>query len=244
MTYCVAIKLNSGLVFASDSRTNAGMDQVSSYSKMNAFASGEDRAFVLLCSGNLATTQGVINHIRLALYDEDDKNSFKNFKHLFDVAEYIGLLSRSVQGRDRGGPQQETVNLDASFILGGQIGNEEPEIYLIYPEGNYISVSPNKPYLQIGEIKYGKPILDRIIEPDTSLEDAARCAIVSLDSTMHSNLSVGPPIELLLYGKDHFKIDRYIKLDIESPFYQSVTQGWGKNLQKAFTRLPRFDWEY
>ena len=243
MTYCLAIKIDSGLVFASDTRTNAGMDQISTYSKMYAFTAESDRAFVLLSSGNLATTQGVINHIRHALYEEGERNSFKNFKYMFDVAEYIGDLNRHVQGRDRNIPQQESVNLDASFILGGQIGQEEQEIYLIYPEGNYISVSPTKPYLQIGETKYGKPILDRIVTPEITLEDAARCALVSLDSTMRSNLSVGPPIELVICPKDKYTIEHHLILDVESPLYQAITKGWSDGLRSAFTKLPRFEWE-
>jgi putative proteasome-type protease len=243
MTYCLAIRLDSGLVFASDSRTNAGMDQISSYSKMYAFTSGGDRAFVLLNSGNLATTQGVVNHIRHALYEQDEKNNFKSFKYMFDVADYIGELNRHVQGRDRNIPQQENTNLEASFILGGQIGEEEPEIYLIYPEGNYISVSPTKPYLQIGETKYGKPILDRIVTPEISLEDAARCALVSLDSTMRSNLSVGPPFELVICPKDQYQITHHLKLDVESPLYLAMTKGWSDGLKDAFTKLPRFEWE-
>lgn len=243
MTYCLAIKLDSGLVFASDSRTNAGMDQISSYSKMYAFTLENDRAFVLLSSGNLATTQGVINHIRHALYEQDEKNSLKNFKYMFDVADYIGELNRYVQGRDRSAPQQESVNLEASFILGGQIGEDEQEIFLIYPEGNYISVSPTKPYLQIGETKYGKPILDRVITPEISLEDAARSALVSLDSTMRSNLSVGPPFELVICPKDQFTIEHHLTLDVESTLYQAITKGWNDGLKDAFSKLPRFEWE-
>lgn len=243
MTYCLAIKLDSGLVFASDSRTNAGLDQISSYSKMYAFTSGDDRAFVLLSSGNLATTQGVINHIRHALYQQEEEKGFKSFDYMFDVAEYIGELNRHVQGRDRSVPQQESVNLEASFILGGQIGKEKQEIYLIYPEGNYISVSPTKPYLQIGETKYGKPILDRIVTPEITLEDAARCALVSLDSTMRSNLSVGPPFELVICPKDQYKIEHHLTLDVESPLYQAMTKGWSDGLKDAFAKLPRFEWE-
>lgn len=243
MTYCLAIKLDSGLVFASDSRTNAGMDQISSYSKMYAFTSESDRAFVLLSSGNLATTQGVVNHIRHALYEQDEKNSLKKFKYMFDVADYIGELNRRVQGRDRSAPQQESVNLEASFILGGQIGEEEQEIFLIYPEGNYISVSPTKPYLQIGETKYGKPILDRVVTPEITLEDAARCALVSLDSTMRSNLSVGPPFELVICPRDQFTIEHHLTLDVESPLYQAMTKGWSDGLKDAFSKLPRFEWE-
>jgi putative proteasome-type protease len=243
MTYCVAIKVESGLVFASDSRTNAGMDHISSYSKMYAFSLGDDRSLVLLNSGNLATTQGVINHIRHDLYEQEADKNLKSFKHMFDVADYVGELNRHVQGRDNCVPQQEGVNLEASFILGGQIGGEEQEIYLIYPEGNYISVSPSKPYLQIGETKYGKPILDRIITPETSLEDAARCALVSLDSTMRSNLSVGPPFELAMCRKDKFQIENHLTLDTESPLYQAMTQGWSNGLKDAFGQLPRFEWE-
>ncbi len=243
MTYCLAIKVDDGLVFASDSRTNAGMDQISSYSKMYAFSSGEDRTFVILSSGNLATTQGVINHVRRSLYDQEDPRGINSFNHLFDVAEYIGELNRQVQGRDSASPQQETVNLDASFILGGQIGEEEHDIFLIYPEGNYISVSPSKPYLQIGETKYGKPILDRVVVPDLNLEDSARCALVSLDSTMRSNLSVGPPFELAIYDTNQHKIAHHLKLDIETPLYQAMTQEWSNGLKEAFTRLPRFEWE-
>ena len=243
MTYCLAIKLDTGLVFGSDSRTNAGMDQISNYSKMYAFTTGDERAFVLLSSGNLATTQGVVNMIRRDLYDPDQSKGIKTLDHLFDVAEYIGELNRRVQGRDCSSPQQESVNLNASFILGGQIGDQEHEIFLIYPEGNYISVSPTKPYLQIGETKYGKPILDRIITPETTLEDAARCALVSLDSTMRSNLSVGPPFELSIYHKDHFVLEHHLTLDVEAPLYQAMTQGWGDGLKSAFKQLPRFEWE-
>ena len=243
MTYCLAIKLDGGLVFGADTRTNAGMDQISSYSKIYAFTSGDDRAFVLLSSGNLATTQGVVNHIRQSLYEQQEQTGFKAARHMFEVAEYIGELNRHVQGRDRGVPQQENVSLNASFILGGQIAKEEPEIYLIYPEGNYISVSPTKPYLQIGETKYGKPILDRIITPQTTLEDAARCALVSLDSTMRSNLSVGPPIELVIYRNDQFNFDQHLTLDIESPLYQAMTQGWGNGLKNRRTvHLPDRAW--
>ena len=244
MTYCLAIKVDSGLVFASDTRTNAGMDQISSYSKMYAFSSGDDRTFVLLSSGNLATTQGVVNHIRRDLYDPDSKKGIKVYDHLFDVAEYIGDLTRHVEGRDSTSQRQGgNVNLDASFIFGGQIGDQEHEIFLIYPEGNYISVSPTKPYLQIGETKYGKPILDRVINPTTSLEDAARCALVSLDSTMRSNLSVGPPFELAIYERGHFKLSHHLTLDVESPLYQAMTQGWSDGLKQAFHQLPRFEWE-
>lgn len=243
MINCLAIEVNEGLVFASDSCTNAGVDHISSYSKMYAFNSCDDRTFVLLSSGNRATTQGVINHIRRDRYEQDASKGIKTFDYVFDVAEYIGKLSRRVQGRDCSSPQQQTVNLEASFILGGQIGNQQHEIFLIYPEGNYIAVSPTKPYLQIGETKYGKPILDRIITPDTKLEDAARCALVSLDSTMRSNLSVGPPFELAIYCKDELNLNRHLTLNIDSPLYQATTQGWGDGIKTAFKQLPKFVWE-
>lgn len=243
MTYCLAIKVNDGLVFASDSRTNAGMDHISSYSKMYTFNVAGDRTFVLLSSGNLATTQGVVNHIDRELKSGKSKTGIHLCEQMFDAADYVGHLSRQIQGRDQGAQQQEAVSLDASFILGGQIGQQEPDLYLIYPEGNYISVSPTKPYFQIGETKYGKPILDRIVENDTSLEDAARCALVSLDSTMRSNLSVGPPFELAIYHKGDFDLAHHLTLDVDNPLYLDMTQGWSDGLRNAFTCLPRFDWE-
>lgn len=242
MTYCVAIKVNRGIVFASDSRTNAGVDYISTYSKMYTFELSDDRIMVLLSSGNLATTQAVMNSIKRDIKDEA-AISLKNVHYLYDAANYIGKLSQEYQQEHATALNQSNISPEASFILGGQIRGHEQEIYLIYPQGNYITASEDTPYLQIGETKYGKPILDRVVRADTTLEDAARCALVSLDSTMRSNISVGPPLELSICEHDDFKITRYLRLDYGTPFYGSLQEGWNNGLRNAFDRLPRFEWE-
>ena len=243
MSYCLSIKLNTGMVFASDSRTNAGVDHISSYSKMHVFDGFNDRLFVLLGVGNLGTSQAVLNFLLRDLENPQAERSLSKVEYMFDAAQYVGDLSCQVQERHGNATSQSRVNLEASFILGGQIQGKAHETYLIYPEGNYISASATQPYLQIGETKYGKPILDRIITPQTSLEEAARCSLVSLDSTMRSNLSVGPPIELCIYQEGSLAIAHYRSLDFDSPFYQALQASWKDGLKKAFDGLPRFDWE-
>ena len=243
MTYCLAIKVNKGLVFASDSRTNAGVDYVSTYSKMHTFAWEGDRVCVILTAGNLATSQAVVNLIQRDLEQEDGEFKLRKADYMHEIAHYVGKLSQREQRLHAPATEKTKINLDASFIVGGQIGENAPEIYLVYPQGNYISASPETPYLQIGENKYGKPILDRIITPDTSLEDAARCALVSEDSTMRSNVTVGPPFELAIYAADGLEEPRYMNLKLASPLYKSLQKSWNDGLQRAFKRLPKFDWE-
>lgn len=242
MTYCVAIKVNDGIVFASDSRTNAGVDYIRTYSKMYPFSWPGNRSLVILASGNLATTQAVINQIKHDLEYDADFN-LQKAAHMFELAQYIGKISQREQTEHMSAFKDSDKVLEASFIVGGQIGEQEDEIYLIYPEGNYITVSPQTPYMQIGETKYGKPILDRIISEDTSLEDAARCALVSLDSTMRSNISVGPPLELAIYQADSLIEPMYLKIDVDDPFYQDIQRQWSEGLQVTFHNLPRFAWE-
>ena len=243
MTYCLAIKTNTGIVFASDSRTNAGVDYIRTYSKMHVFSKEKDRVLVLLASGNLATTQAVVNTIQNEIEDNAEVNLF-NRRHLHDAAKYIGEISRKEQLQHAAAFQDSSGgSTSATMILGGQIAGRAPEIFLIYPEGNYISASPETPYLQIGETKYGKPILDRIVSPVTTLEDAARCAMVSLDSTMRANLSVGPPLELSIYRSDSLEMPTHRVFKLQSPFFKSLQKSWGEGLQRAFKRLPRFDWE-
>lgn len=243
MTYCLAMKVNKGLVFASDSRTNAGVDYVSTYSKMNSFSFPGDRIFVILTAGNLATSQAVMNKICTDLESDLPDFPLKSAKHLYEVAHYIGQLSQAEQQQHVDAMGQSKLSGEASFIVGGQIGEQEPGIYQVYPQGNYISASPETPYLQIGETKYGKPILDRIISPTTSLEDAARCALVSLDSTIRSNISVGPPLEVAIYKNHSLEEPKHIKLTLNSPMYKSIQKRWNEGLARAFKRLPRFDWE-
>lgn len=242
MTYCLAIKVNSGMVFASDSRTNAGMDHINTYSKMYAFDMPGERCFVLLSAGNLATTQAVINLIERDI-ERKAELSLNTVAHLFEAADYIGNLSCEVQRHHSGAGQRSGVNLETTFIVGGQIGSQAHELLLIYPEGNYISAPPSKPYLQIGEIKYGKPILDRVVRPETSLGDAARCSLVSLDSTMRSNVSVGAPFELAIYAAGSLHLEHRMLLDVDDPLYLDVQQIWNKTLIDGINALPQFEWE-
>lgn len=246
MTYCVAIKVDDGLVFAADTRTSAGVDDVRTYNKLHRFEFGGQRTFVVLSAGNLATTQWVLNAIRRDLdrSKDDEHPSLRTVRHMYEAAEYMGQLSVRAQRESVAHSQYSGVAFTTTLILGGQILGEEPALYLIYPEGNCISASPETPYLQIGEHKYGKPILDRLIRPHTALEDAARCALVSLDSTMKSNLTVGPPLDLAILPRDALQVTHQLRLDLDTPYYASLRKAWGEALERVFREdLPKFEWE-
>jgi len=245
MTYCLAIALDKGLVFASDSRTHAGVDNINTYRKMHSFIWEKDRLLVLLSAGNLATTQAVVRRLEAeAKNDKHEGVTLKNANSISEAAEYVGRISREIQNYQQGlVKQQSSFNVGASFIFGGQIQGSTPELYQIYPEGNFIGASPEHPFLQIGETKYGKPILDRIVKSNTSLEDAARAALVSLDSTIRSNLSVGPPIDLLIYEKDSLCNETQINLKLNHPYLAGLRKQWNTGLRRVFDELPRFDWE-
>lgn len=243
MTYCLAINVNKGIVLASDSRTNAGVDYVATYSKMTTFVFPGERSLVLLTSGSLATSQAVINTLKTDLNDPDAEFNLRKGNYLHEVAKYIGQLSQKEQKQHAVAMEKSKTSGESSFILGGQIAGQPCEIFLIYPQGNYIAASPETPYLQIGENKYGKPILDRIIGATTTLEDAARCAIVSLDSTIRSNISVGPPIELAIHTNNHIEAPYRMSLNTNSVMYKSVQKHWNEGLKRAFNKLPRFEWE-
>ncbi len=237
MTYCVAVTTEKGLVFVSDSRTNAGVDNVSSYSKMHRFETGADRRFVLLSSGNLATTQGLVQQLDKDIQQCSPWN-LMTVASMTDAAEYIGNASVLQQGKHN----NTGINFEASFIIGGQITGSRPEIYLVYPQGNYITTSVYTPYLQIGEGKYGKTILDRILTPELSLETAVLCTMVSMDSTMHSNVTVGPPIEVAIYPADSFSLDSYYCLEEHSEYLRELRRSWDRNLKEAFNNLPPIAW--
>jgi putative proteasome-type protease len=241
MTYCLSLNLDEGMVFCSDSRTNAGFDNISSYSKMHNFVWPGDRVLVLLSAGNLATTQSVIKRLNADL-DNAVWPNLLNVANMHEAADYVASVSSEVQKhqalRDSSGS-----NLEATFILGGQIANGVPETLLIYAQGNYIHESSEHPFLQIGEIKYGKPILDRVIKRNTRLEAASRCALVSMNSTIRSNLSVGAPIDMMIYTRDTLNEGRRFTLTEDDPFYKSIAQSWGAGLVQALENLPRFSWE-
>ncbi len=237
MTYCIGISLDEGLVLTSDSRTNAGIDHVSTYSKMHRCVTTPDRCLVIMSAGNLATTQGVIQQIRRDVSEGLPRN-INTLGYLADVAEYLGDV---LVNRIRKHTEQTGFVPDATLILGGQIQGRNPNIYMIYPQGNYITSSADTPYLQIGESKYGKPVLDRFIVRDASLEDAAICSLISMDSTMKSNASVGPPIEVLIYKRDQFTAPKHYKFEAEDPYLLEIRHEWANQLNRAFRSMPRLE---
>ena len=242
MTYCLGLALDEGLVFASDSRTHAGVDHISTYRKMHTFFWEGDRVFVLLSAGNLATTQAVVRRLQRAINQDDPAGNLSAAEHTCEAAAHVGRISKEIQNYHHGMQQQGDVSVEASFIFGGQIRGGPPELFLVYPQGNFISVSPEHPFLQVGETKYGKPILDRVVRTDLPLEDAARCALVSIDSTMRSNLSVGPPIDLLVYQRDSLKVMCEVRLEYNDPYLIALRTQWNDGLRKVFDSLPRFSW--
>ncbi len=243
MTYCLGLVLDQGLVVASDSRTNAGVDYVTTFSKLHVFTPAPDRIFMLLSAGNLATTQEVLNRIRRDLKQPGEDANLLSARYLFEAAEYVGKVSLGVQ-RDHGPAlQQSGVSAETTLILGGQIAGEAHGLFLIYPQGNYFAASPETPYLQIGENKYGKPALDRIATPKLSLDDGARLCVVSLDATSRSNVTVGPPFEVAVYPKDSLMLSHRLKLEADSPLLKQMSQSWNLGIRNAFDNLPRFDWE-
>lgn len=237
MTYCIAASLNEGLVLVSDSRTNAGIDNVSTYGKMHAFNTIQDRKIVLLCAGNLATTQAVIEQLKRDKLN-NTKVNINSVSYLSDAATYLGQVSLDKQKLHSDAEGQTAFNPSATFILAGQIGNEPPGAYMVYAEGNSITTSAHTLFLQIGEIKYGKPVLDRFLKPDTTLEEAALCCLVSMDSTIRSNASVGPPVEMIIYRKDSFRLDEYYCFEAENSYLLNLRKSWENALREAFTKLP------
>ena len=243
MTYCLALKLREGLVFASDSRTTAGVDYISTYRKMHVFQPSTDRLLVVLTYGNLATTQEVIDNLRRDLASAEIGENLATVSYVFEAARYVGKVLRTVVQQYAATLGSSGADLRATLIVGGQIAGHPPEIYLVYPEGNYVAATWETPYLQLGEFKYGKPILSRLAAGDLSLDDAARLALISFDAAMKSNLSVGPPLELALYPDGALKFSQHLSLGADSSLLRSVCRRWNEKLTQAFRALPKFDWE-
>ena len=230
------------MVFCSDSRTSAGPDMLSSYSKMHVFTPTPDRLIVLLTAGNLATTQAIVSRVE-SEQDKPDIVNLRNCSDMAGVARYIGGIVQEEHARAQSAATAGGVDTSTSLLLGGQIQGGGQANYLVYPAGNYITDSDQNPFLQIGESKYGKPILDRILTRKTSLEVAARCAIVSMDSTLRSNATVGPPIELLVYRKESFDSRHYMQFDEDDNYLRAIRQSWNDALKQAFDGLPHLEWE-
>ena len=240
MTYCIGIKAKDGIVVASDSRTNAGLDNVNIYSKMFTYDVG-DRTVIIVTSGNLGTSQSVFKSIDTDLKNTTGVMNLNTCKDFDQIASYIGSLN--IKHSSPKGINTDTVLLGSTFILGGQIKGQPMELYLIYSQGNYIKPADSKPYLVIGEVKYGKPILDRVITPTVSIGDASRCALIWMDSTLKSDLTVGPPIDFVVYKKDEFKITSQKCLNLTDEEFSKVSKEWSEGILKVFNSFPRFDWE-
>lgn len=245
MTYCVAIKLNTGLVFLSDSRTNAGLDQISSFRKMMVYESFGDRFMVLLSAGNLSISQSV-REILQTQKIRDDMDSppmtIWNAKSMFDVARILGAAIREVQRRDGEAMMHSGVDFNASFLLGGQIRGEGTRLFQVYSAGNFIEATAETPYFQLGESKYGKPVLDRVVTEKTPLNEAAKCALVSMNSTIKSNLSVGLPLDLAVYEVNAFASNKITCIDEHNPYYKMLHKSWGNKLHQVFDSIEDPDW--
>jgi putative proteasome-type protease len=237
VTYCLALRLDEGLIFVADTRTNAGVDNVSTYRKLHVFRPGDDRVFVLQSAGNLATTQEVLDRIEGDLAAPGEHESLATVHHLYEAALYVGRLSQEVAQRHRPALSQVGADGTASFLLGGQIVGERPDIFLVYPEGNYIRASDERPFLQIGETKYGKLMLELAVRARVSVEGAVKIALSSMLSTARANLSVGPPYDLAVYRNGSLELDEH-RIEEHSPYLDELVQVWGRLLLDAVDALP------
>ncbi|HEX5312220.1 proteasome-type protease [Aquabacterium sp.] len=245
MTYCVAMRLNSGLVFLSDSRTNAGMDQISTFRKMTVYEKEGDRVLVLLSAGNLAITQAVKQLLGTETIEGSDGEpvTIWTAKSLFDVARIVGSAVRTVHARDAEALKKHGIDFNCSLIIGGQIGSETMRLFNVYAAGNFVEAGIDGVcYFQIGESKYGKPVIDRVVTPNTPLQEAAKCALISMDSTLKSNLSVGLPLDLLVYEANALKVDKLINIDESNTYFRMIRSTWGQRLRQVFDSIPEPTW--
>jgi putative proteasome-type protease len=242
MTYCVAMLLDTGLVFLSDSRTSAGVDQISTFRKTTVIQRPGDRVLVLQTAGNLAITQAVTTVLREKIEVADDRPNLLTVSNLFEAARCVGDAIREVHKRDADQLKEFGVEFNTSIILGGQIRGEPPRLFSIYSAGNFIEATADTTYFQIGESKYGKPIIDRVLRRSSSLNEAAKCALVSMDSTIRSNLSVGLPLDLVLVKRDRYEIARHMSIEADNEYFRGIRTRWSEAMREAFAQLPDPDW--
>lgn len=242
MTYCVGLLLKHGIVFASDSRTHAGVDNFSQFCKMTVFERPGERVIVLLSSGALAGTQAIISVLKQRAEVEGGPPNILTARTMFDVASVVSDATRDVERRDATHGKTAALAFNASFIFGGQIAGEPPRLFRTYAETNFIEAEADSPFLQTGETKYGKPILDRVISRDTSLSDATKCVLLSFDSTMRSNLSVGLPIDLLCYETDSLMVRRRRRFDQGDKYFGDLRNAWNDGVRRVFKELPEPSW--
>jgi putative proteasome-type protease len=242
MTYCIGVMLDKGMIFASDSRTNAGMDNIAKFCKMTVFERRGDRVIILLSSGNLAGTQAVIGVLNQRCAAGDATPNLWNARTMFDVAMLVADAMRDVDKRDGEYLEKNDIGFNASFIVGGQISGEQQRLFRIYAEGNFIEAGEDTTYFQTGETKYGKPIVDRVITRHTDLADAAKCVLVSFDSTMRSNLSVGMPIDLICYERDSLEVRKRRRFVDGDAYFTTLSHEWGEGTRQVFRQLPELRW--
>lgn len=245
MTYCVAVKTRAGLVFLSDSRTNAGLDQISTFRKMIIYEKPGDRFMTLLSAGNLSISQSVREVLQIEKLVEpgqDEPLTIWNATSMFDACRVLGAAVRRVYERDAAALRASGVEFNVSMIFGGQIGTEGMRLFQVYSPGNFIEATDETPYFQIGESKYGKPVLDRVITPNTPLDEAAKCALVSMDSTLKSNLSVGLPLDMVVYQAGSLHTDRIMCIDEHNPYFQMLRSSWGDKLRQMFDSIEDPMW--
>ena len=241
MTYCVGMVLEEGLVFASDSRTNAGVDHVSTFCKMTVVETPGQGVIVLLNSGNLATTQQVVSRIKQQAIDA--QKPLTSHASMFSVAELVGSeLRKTIHTAVNEAPEQSDVDFTATFLVGGQVLGEAPRLFMVYPQGNFIESTTDTPFFRIGESKYGKPILDRVIQPGISMSQAIKCALVSFDSTIKSNLSVGLPIDVAMIKTNDLQVTKRHRIDSEDTYFRDLRSSWSQGLRQVFGQLPDPHW--
>lgn len=242
MTYCVGLFLKDGLVLASDTRTNAGVDNISVFSKMHVIEAPDDRFMVVLTAGNLAITQAVVNLLYEGVETESAAETLYTVPSMFRAAQFAGEAVRRVYQNDGASLKEQNMPFDVSLLLGGQIKNRGLRLFEIYSAGNFIEATPDTPFLQIGETKYGKPILDRAITYDTSLYDGVKLALISMDSTLRSNLTVGMPIDLMVYRRDTLKADMSRRITEDDEYFRMIRERWSEALREAYRAIPHPNW--
>ncbi len=244
MSYCVGMLLDEGLVMASDSRTNAGVDRVATFQKTFVFEDPGEKVFVLLTAGNLSITQSTLSYLNDCIEGKIEGSSLMDATSMYTAARTVGHALRAVWEDDGPSLKAHNVDFNASIILGGQVKGGQLRLFEIYAPGNFVEASTDTPYFQIGEVKYGKPVIDRIVNQGTGLAEAAKCALISFDSTMRSNVSVGPPIDLMMVRRDSLKVALQLRLGDEDPYWREVGRLWGEGLQKTFDTVPNPDWSF
>ena len=246
MTYCVAVKINAGMVFLSDSRTNAGLDQISTFRKMIVYEKSGERFMCLLSAGNLSISQSVREILQIEKLDDPDGGepiTIWNAKSMFDVARVLGSAVRHVYRRDGEALQRSGVDFNVSMVLGGQIRSEGMRLFQVYSAGNFIEATAETPFFQVGESKYGKPVLDRVIAPETPLDEAAKCVLISMDSTLKSNLSVGLPLDLVVYEANQMHSNKISCIDENNPYFHMLRTSWGQKLREMFDSIEDPTWD-